>query len=138
MQMATMYKVPESANQAVEINIAPLMDMVFILLIFFIVTTSFTKETGVDVTKPKASSAQTLEKDNILIAITKEGSIHIHERQVDLLMLRNILKRLMAESTNRSAVIVSDREAPTGLTVDVMDECNMAGIKKVSIAALKE
>ena len=80
--MATMYKIPETANKTVDVNIAPLMDMVFILLIFFIVTTSFTKETGVDVTKPKASTAQTLEKDNILIAITKEGSIHIHERQL--------------------------------------------------------
>jgi biopolymer transport protein ExbD len=136
--MQARYKIPESANKAVEVNIAPLMDMVFILLIFFIVTTSFTKETGVDVTKPKASSAETLEKENVLIAITKEGSIHIHERQVDLPMLGGILKRLTAEKPNRSAVIVSDRDAPTGRVVDVIDECNNAGIKKVSIAALKE
>ncbi len=136
--MKKSYRIPDSVNKKVDVDVAPLMDMVFILLIFFIVTTSFTKETGVDVTKPKASSAETLEKENILIAITKEGSIHIHERQVDLPMLGSILKRLVAERADRTAVIVSDREAPTGLTVDVMDECTMAGVKKVSIAAMKE
>lgn len=136
--MKKKYRIPESINKQVDIDVAPLMDMVFILLIFFIVTTSFTKETGVDVTKPKASSAESLEKENILIAITKEGSIHIHERQVDIPMLGSILKRLIAERPDRTAVIVADRDASTGLTVDVMDECTMAGVKKVSIAALKE
>lgn len=136
--MDNSFTIPKTAQRKVDINIAPLMDMVFILLIFFIVTTTFTRETGVQVNKPKASSAQTLEKDNILIAITREGAIHIHERQVDLRMLRGILKRLIAERPSRSVVIVADRSCETGLAVDVMDECNMAGVKKVSIAAMKE
>ena len=121
-----------------EINIAPLMDMVFILLIFFIVTTTFTRETGVDVNKPKASTAQTLDKDNILVAVTRDGAIYIHERQVDLKMLQGVLKRLLAQNPNRSVVILADRSAETGLAVDIMDECNLAGVRKVSIAALKE
>ncbi|MFP4521068.1 MAG: ExbD/TolR family protein [Fibrobacterota bacterium] len=132
------YKMPRAGAKEVEINISPLMDMVFILLIFFIVTSTFTKETGVDVNKPKASSAESLAQNNIMIAITKEGTIHIHERQVDLPMLRSVLKRLVAENPERSAVIMADRGCETGITIDVLDECTMAGIKKASVATLKE
>ncbi len=132
------FKIPNVSQKPVEINIAPLMDMVFILLIFFIVTTTFTRETGVQVNKPKASSAVSLEKSNILIAITREGAIYIHERQVDISLLRGVLKRLLAQRPNSSVVIVADRSSETGLAVDVMDECSLAGVKKVSIAALKE
>jgi biopolymer transport protein ExbD len=114
------------------------MDMVFILLIFFIVTTTFTRETGVQVNKPKASTAQVLDKDNILIAVTREGAIYIHEKQVDLSMLRGLLKRLIAQRPERSVVIIADRSSETGIAVDIMDECNLAGVKKVSIAAMKE
>ena len=136
--MSSSFQIPKSVQKPVEINIAPLMDMVFILLIFFIVTTTFTRETGVQVNKPKASSAQVLDKDNVLIAVTREGGIYIHDRQVDLNMLQGILKRLIAERPDRSVVIVADRSSETGLAVDIMDECNLAGVKKVSIAAMKK
>lgn len=132
------YKMPRAATKEVEINISPLMDMVFILLIFFIVTSTFTKETGVDINKPQAQSAQTLEQTAIMIAITKEGTIHMHEKQVDIGMLRSTLKRLVAKNPGRSAVILADRGCETGITIDVLDECTMAGIKKVSVASLKE
>jgi len=120
------------------IDIAPMLDMVFILLIFFIVTSSFVRETGIDVNKPKASSAQELARESILIGISREGTIHINENQVDLRALRTILLRMVAEKPDRTAVIVADREAPSGKIVDVLDECNNARIKKVSIAANKE
>jgi biopolymer transport protein ExbD len=119
-------------------DIAPMLDMVFILLIFFIVTSSFVRETGVDVNKPKASSAEELARESILIGISREGTIHINESQVDLRALRTILQQIVAEKPDRTAVIVADREAPGGKIVDVLDECNIARVKKVSIAANRE
>lgn len=120
------------------IDMGPLMDIVFILLIFFVITSSFTRETGVDVTKPKAQSASQLEKENLLIAITREGTIHINERQVDLASLQDILKQSLAKSPDKEAVLIADKASETGALVQVIDICNNAGIKKVSIAAQAE
>lgn len=120
------------------IDISPMMDMVFILLIFFIVTSTFTRETGIDVTKPKASSSKELAKESILIGITRQGTIHINETQVNLSSLNTILRQLVAESPDRPVIIVSDRDAPSGAIVDVLDECNLAKVKKVSISAEKK
>ena len=117
------------------IDISPMIDMVFILLIFFIVTSTFTRETGIDVTKPKASSAKELAKESILIGITRQGTVHINETQVNLSSLQTILKQMMAESPDRPVIIVSDRDAPSGAIVDVLDECNIAKVRKVSISA---
>lgn len=117
------------------IDMGPLMDIVFILLIFFVITSTFTRETGVEVTKPEAQSASQLEKENILIAITREGSIHINERQVDLSSLQDILKQTLSKTPDREAVIIADKGAETGTLVQVIDACNMSGVKKVSIAA---
>jgi biopolymer transport protein ExbD len=122
----------------VEIAIVNLVDVIFILLIFFIMTTTFSKETGLDITKPAAGSASQLEKENILVGISKEGTIHLDERQVDLAMLQAILRRELAEDADRAVVIVSDRDANMGAVVDVMDECNLAGVRKVSVAANQE
>ena len=119
----------------VEIAIVNLVDVIFILLIFFIMTTTFSKETGLDITKPAAGSAGQLEKENIMVGISKEGTIHLDERQVDLTMLQAILRRELAEDADRAVVIVSDRDADMGVVVDVMDECNTAGVRKVSVAA---
>ena len=120
------------------IDMGPLMDIVFILLIFFVVTSSFTRETGVDITKPQAQSASQLEKENLLIAITREGTIHINERQVDLASLQDILKQSLAKTPDREAVIIADKGSETGVLVQVIDACNLSGVKKVSIAAQAE
>ncbi|MFC1584649.1 ExbD/TolR family protein [Fibrobacterota bacterium] len=125
-------------RRSAELNIAPLMDMVFILLIFFIVTTSFTRETGVDVSKPKAASAKTMSRQAILVGVTKEGSIHINEGQVSLNVLGTILKRYMAESPDRPVIIVADRGSPVAAVVDILDECNLAKVRKVSLSAERE
>jgi len=120
------------------VDIAPLLDMVFILLIFFIVTSTFTRETGVDVSKPKASSAQELARESILVGVSREGTIHINESQVNLSSLRAILRSMVAEAPDRPVIIVADRDAPTGRLVDVLDECNEARVRKVSVAASQE
>lgn len=120
------------------IDISPMMDMTFILLIFFVVTSTFTRETGIDVSKPKASSAKELSRESILIGVTRQGTIHINETQVNLSSLQTILRQMMAESPDRPVIIVSDRDAPSGKIVDVLDECNLAHVRKVSISAAKE
>ncbi|HHX15106.1 MAG TPA: biopolymer transporter ExbD [Fibrobacter sp.] len=125
-------------RKASVIDISPMMDMVFILLIFFIVTSTFTRETGVDITKPKASSAKELAKESILIGVTRQGTIHINESQVNLSSLQTILKQMMAEAPDRPVIIVSDRDAPSGRIVDILDECNLARVRKVSISAERD
>ena len=129
------FNIPRRKRKEMGIEMGPLMDIVFILLIFFVVSYSFTRETGVDVTKPQAQSASQLEKENILIAITREGSIHIHERQVDMASLQDILKQILAKTPDREVVVIADKGAVTGTLVQVIDACNLSGVKKVSIAA---
>lgn len=127
--------VRKRARKETEIAIVNLVDVIFILLIFFIMTTTFSKETGIDITKPAAGSAGQLEKENILIGIGKEGTVHLGERQIDMAMLQSALRKELAEDADKAVVIVSDRDAGMGVVVDVMDECNIAGVRKVSVAA---
>ena len=132
------FNLPRRKQKDMGIEMGPLMDIVFILLIFFVVTSSFTRETGVDVTKPQAQSASQLEKENLLIAITREGTIHMNERQVDLASLQDILKQSLAKAPDREAVVIADKGSETGVLVQVIDMWNLAGVKKVSIAAQAE
>ncbi len=118
-----------------ELNIAPLIDMVFILLIFFLVTTSFLKETGVDISRPAASTAVSKTKTTILIGVTKENTIHIDRREVDIRAVRANVERALAENPDGSVVIVADKLSLTGLVINVMDACKLAGAENVSIAA---
>ncbi len=129
-------ELPRKKRREASIDISPMMDMVFILLIFFVVTSTFTRETGVDVTKPQAQTASQLEKENILIAITREGTIHVNERQVDMAGLKDVLADILAKNPDREAVLIADKAAVTGALVQVIDVCTLAGVKKVSIAAL--
>ncbi|HKP96558.1 MAG TPA: biopolymer transporter ExbD [Fibrobacteria bacterium] len=121
-----------------ELNVVPLIDVVFVLLIFTILTSSLTKETGVTVDKPQAQSAGELNRQSILVAITREGTVHVNERQVDLESLQDVLRRMLTENALGEVVLISDRESNTGLLVAVMDACNLAGAKKISIAAMSK
>ncbi len=132
------FDLPQRRKRDTGIDMGPLMDIVFILLIFFVVTSSFTRETGVDVTKPQAQTASQLEKENILIAITREGTIHMNERQVDLASLKDLLTQTIAKTPDKEAVIIADKSSMTGALVQVIDVCNLTGVKKVSIAAQAE
>ncbi len=120
-----------------QINIAPLMDMVFILLIFFVVTTVFVEETGVEVQRPSAVSAQSLERNSILIAITRDGRIVYGGEERSLNGIRAIVARELAER-EMPVILLVDESARSGTLVDVIDECKLAGAKNVSIAARKE
>lgn len=131
------FKITTRSRQNVAVDIAPLMDMVFILLIFFIVTSTFNRETGVEVNKPTAQSASDLDKKTIMIAVTREGTIHVDERQVELGSLKDILKGMLAKSEEREVVLIADQKSMTGRLVEVMDACNLAGAKKISVAAME-
>jgi biopolymer transport protein ExbD len=121
-----------------ELNVVPLIDVVFVLLIFTILTSSLTKETGVTVDKPQAQSAGELNRQSILVAITREGTVHVNERQVDLESLQDVLHRMLAENALGEVVLIADRASNTGLLVNVMDACNLAGAKKISVAAMSK
>ncbi len=126
-----------ASNEHPEINISPLVDMVFLLLIFFIVTTVFVEETGVEVQKPKAASAQNLEKKSILLALTAEGRIVYGGKEVSLSGLRGLVSRLLRDQ-EMPVIILADENSRSGVLVDVIDECKLAGVKQVSIAAERE
>ncbi len=118
-----------------EINMTPLIDMVFILLIFFIVTTSFVKETGIDVNRPTAQSAEREAEGNILIAISNDGEIWLDRRQISLDSVRPHVERLHAENPEGGIVILADTSSRTGILVKVIDQARLAGVSRVSIAA---
>ena len=118
-----------------EVNMTPLLDVVFIMLIFFIVTASFVKEAGVDVNRPLAQTAIAKDKGNILIAITENGQIWIDRRQVDPRSLRASIERLHGENPQGAIVIQADRLSQNHLLVAVMDAAKAAGVNKVAIAA---
>ena len=116
-----------------EINISPLIDVVFILLIFFIVTAVFVEETGVDVTKPQASSAVDLEKNSILIAITDTGKVIYGGREIGSAGVRSIVKRLN-QKDEMPVIIQADKTVPTSLLVRVIDEAKIGGAPSVNIS----
>lgn len=118
-----------------EINITPMLDVVFIMLIFFIVTASFVKETGIDVNRPDAQTAVPKEKANILIAIGPNGDIWIDRRRIDIRAVRANIERLKAENPQGSVVIQADKKAVTETLIAVMDAARQAGVYNVSIAA---
>jgi biopolymer transport protein ExbD len=118
-----------------EINITPMLDVVFIMLIFFIVTASFVKEAGVDVKRPGAVTAETKGMASIFIAITEEGDIWIDRRMVDVRTVQANIERLLAENPKGSVIIQADRESKNGLLVQVMDAAKLAGVQDISIAA---
>jgi biopolymer transport protein ExbD len=113
------------------IDITPMLDIVFIMLIFFIVTTSFVKETGVEVNRPNASTAVRDERGNILIAITSNDEIWIDKRR----SVRANVERLKAENPEGSVIIQADKASKTGFLVETMDQVRLAGVQNVSIAA---
>jgi biopolymer transport protein ExbD len=118
-----------------EVNLTPMLDVVFIMLIFFIVTASFVKESGIEISRPGASTAVRKEKGNILIAISSNDQIWMNRRQVDPRALRANIERAHAENPQGAVVIQADKAAKTGLLVQVMDAARQAGVKDISLAA---
>lgn len=124
-------------REEMELNIAPLIDMMFILLIFFVVTASFVKEAGVQVERPRAVTAEP-KKANVVLAITADDRVFFQGKEVDPRAVRGILERLKGEIPELQVVIAADRRSSTGLVIEVLDQTRLAGIEGVSLSALRE
>ncbi len=124
-----------SQRKSVELDMTPLIDMMFILLIFFLVTTSFVKETGVDIKRPVAATAKVKKKATILIGVTKDGRIFMDNREIDIRTVEPNVERAIAENPDSSVIIVADEKSETGIVIKVMDACKLAGAKSVALAA---
>lgn len=117
------------------IDLAPMLDFVLNLLIFFIITTTFVKEAGIQVSRPEAETASHQEKGNILIAIRPNGEVWMDKHALDLRDLRTAIERAHAERPEDGAVVIADKKAPTGVLQDVMDQIKQGGIDDISVAA---
>ena len=122
-------------TEEAEINITPMLDIVFIMLIFFIVTTSFTKETGASIIKPVAEQAVALQNGTILIGVRPNDEIWMAKRQIELREVRQMVERAKSENPEGSVVIIADKGAKIGTVTEVMDQVRLAGVEGVSISA---
>ncbi|SEP67525.1 biopolymer transport protein ExbD [Solimonas aquatica] len=117
------------------IDLAPMLDFVLNLLIFFIITTSFVKESGITVTRPEALTAENKENGNILIAIRPNGDVWMDKQRIDVRDVRTAIERLHIERPEDTVVIIADKDSQTGVLTKVMDQVKQGGIQEVSIAA---
>ncbi len=118
-----------------EINITPMLDIVFIMLIFFIVTTSFVKEPGISPSRPFAQTAATKERGNIMIAVSRDDQIWMNKNRVELTGVRQLVEAARAENPESSVIIVADQSASTGMVIDLMDQVRVAGVTSIALAA---
>jgi biopolymer transport protein ExbD len=133
--MRHLNKMMQEQEEKEEIDMTPMLDVVFILLIFFIVTASFVKEAGIDVNRPEAATAVKKERANILVAISDKGDIWINKRKVDIRSVQANIERLKAENPQGTVVIQADKKSTTDTLIKVMDSARAAGVFDVSIAA---
>ncbi|MBN1417558.1 MAG: biopolymer transporter ExbD [Planctomycetes bacterium] len=117
---------------------APLIDMTFLLLIFFLVNTNFIKETGIEVKRPIASTGTAKSGDLILVGITSAGTVHMAGKRIDLASVRTTVSQMRLKMPKASVVIVADEGARAGLIVRVIDECKLAGADDISFATKTE
>ncbi len=127
-----------AAGEQVDVNISPLIDVVFLLLIFFVVTTVFVEETGVEVSRPRATEAQDLDRRSIMLALTQDGRIMVGGREILLNSVRGVVAQHLHGNPETPVIILADRDARTGPLVSIINECKQAGARQVSIAATRE
>ncbi len=123
-----------STEGSSSIDISPLIDIVFLLLIFFIVTTVFVEETGIEVSKPRAASTADLDKQAILIAITADSQVWQGGREIGQDGVRTVVAALLESDDSTPIIIRADEATPTQSTVSVIDSAKLAGAKSVSLA----
>ena len=128
-----------SSDEEAEIDMTPMLDVTFIMLIFFIVTTSFAKEMGIDVNRPTASNTQTVKQSEVIgIQLKANGEIQMDNRIVDIAAVRANVERLRAAKPDAAVIIATSRSATTGMLVGVIDQAREAGAKNISVAATSE
>jgi biopolymer transport protein ExbD len=135
--MSRFKKQEGGGEEEVYVNMTSLIDCIFILLLFFIVCTTFVDETGVEVDKPQAASAASLEKTSVLLAITAKGAVVYGGQEIGVGGVQTIVKRLL-EKEEIPVIIQADKAVPSGLLVRVIDEAKLGGAAKVSLATRRE
>ncbi len=128
----------KQAEESNEINLTPMLDVIFIMLIFFIVTTSFVKESGIKIDRPGAKTTKSKMDTNIIIAVKADNEIWIDKKPTDLHFLGASIEQLKSQSIKNSVVIQADKNTATGFLVKVMDKVRLSGISNISIATTKE
>ncbi|WP_447895881.1 ExbD/TolR family protein [Vreelandella sp. GE22] len=123
----------DSAADSNEVNLTPMLDVVFIMLIFFIVTTSFINESGIEIDRPESSAASSRPDAQVLVAVTPEGAVWVDGSPVDIHRVGQQVAGLL--SADGSVVIQADRDSTTGLLIEVMDRLQQAGVEQVAVAA---
>ncbi len=119
-------------------DMTPLIDMIFILLIFFIVTTSFVKESGVEIERPHAESSEKKEQVNLIIGVDAENLIWIEGKSVDIRHLPDFLENFKAKTVNPNIIIAADKNAKSGTLVQVLDLCTLADLENISVSTRKK
>jgi len=127
-------KLPERQSSDDGLDISPLIDMVFILLIFFMVSTTFVKDQNIGIERPSAASATRASSKAIRVQIEQTGQVHLNGVPTRTWMLQSRLGDLFALSTDRSVLVITDRRVPAELLVEVVDQCRLAGAADVGVA----
>ncbi len=131
-----MAKRRKAGGEEAEVDMTPMLDIVFIMLIFFIVTATFVNERGLDVTRPDSDDPPETQTVTILVSISQAGTISMEGRDVDIRAVRANVERLIAENPDSSVVVQAHPESESSLLVGVMDQARLAGSAGVSIAEL--
>jgi biopolymer transport protein ExbD len=121
-----------------EIDLTPMLDVVFIMLIFFIVTASFIKEAGIEVNRPEATTASKVKNQNILVAISPTNEIWIDKRVVDPRSVRSVIERMHAENPKGAVVIQADNKSTAEMFAIVADAAKAAGVIDISLATAEK
>ncbi|HXV14236.1 MAG TPA: biopolymer transporter ExbD [Candidatus Krumholzibacteria bacterium] len=122
-------------HEQIHIDVINLVDVMMVLLIFFVATTSFVKETGIDVQRSTAATAEVKDQGNVTIGLSADGSIFMEGKRVDIRRVRGLVERALAEDPKTGVVVIADRDSKTSDVVALMDQCRMAGARNVSLAA---
>ena len=122
------------AEEESQVDLTPMLDVVFIMLIFFIVTSTFVKESGVDVTRPSAETAVPTDASSIQIGITGNNQIYFDKRLVDKRAVRANIEKGLAESPGAAVIIIADTLSNTETLIEVMDQSRLAGAENISVA----
>ena len=122
-------------HEVEDLNISPLIDMVFILLIFFAVSTTFVKDLDVTLDRPSAASSSSVPSDTVRVYIDRSGTIYVGEKPVNPWMVQSFVRDQLSVSTSGSVLVIADRLTTTELLIDVVDQARLAGASEVGVAA---
>ncbi len=128
----------KSSLEEAAVDMAPLIDMTFLLLIFFLVNTNFIKETGIEVKRPQAVTGEAKKGDLILIGISNAGTVHMKGKRIDVSAVRTTVSQMRLKMPKAPVIVVADEGARAGLIVNVIDECKLAGAEEISLATKTE